>query len=149
MLCFQAVASCVGRMRPSGARGSVQAWRRRVSARCSIERLRRGDAKHGQERAWLQLSVRLHGGGTLLVQLLAWTLTGEGRGVAQVDMPRGDARGAHWGSAGGLGFVGAPGACQGEREGCSDAETAVLVCFGQQREERAEMHPCGMSKRGR
>jgi hypothetical protein len=49
--CFQAVVSFVGRMRPSGARGSVQAWRRLVSARCSTERLRRGDAKHGQERA--------------------------------------------------------------------------------------------------
>jgi hypothetical protein len=103
----------------------------------------------GQERSRLQLCVPPVGCSTTLIQILAWTLTGEGRGVAQVDMPRGDARGAHWGSAGGLGFVGAPGACQGEREGCSGADAAVLVCFGQQREERAEMHPCGMSKRGR
>jgi hypothetical protein len=54
----------------------------------------------------------------------------------------GDARGAHWGSAGRFGFEGAPGACKGERERCSRLQGCCPRDLEQQREEEGGIHPC-------
>jgi hypothetical protein len=54
----------------------------------------------------------------------ASTGTREDRGVAQVDVLRGDALDGHWGSVAWSVARDAPSSCQGEREGCRETSRA-------------------------